>query len=182
MTCEISVVVTPQEVDVTVSPQTVSVEIADPSKVGPTGATIVSAEINNDSVLDFLMSDGRHVVVDNWYNSADSVEQVFTAYSSLLSSRVVKYDGTNISYASNDNSDDAYVVVGVTRQAGTEVAVVRDGVFIDNTFTFSAGDPIFLGTNGGLTQSAPTTGFLLQVGVAITSTKMLVSIDDPIFL
>lgn len=39
MTCEISVVVTPQEVDVTVSPQTVSVEIADPSKIGPQGAT-----------------------------------------------------------------------------------------------------------------------------------------------
>ena len=37
MTCEISVVVTPQEVDVTVSPQTVSVEIADPFKDCPTG-------------------------------------------------------------------------------------------------------------------------------------------------
>ena len=68
-----------------------SVEIADPSKIGPTGATIVSAEINNDSVLDFLMClMVGNVVVDNWYNSADSVEQVFTASSSLLSSRVVK--------------------------------------------------------------------------------------------
>ena len=64
MTCEIDVVVSPQEIAVSVSPQTISVEVADPSKIGPTGATVVSAEYDVNGDLDFLLSDGRHVVAD----------------------------------------------------------------------------------------------------------------------
>ena len=66
MTDSIEIVVTPQEVDLTITPIQVNVEVADPSKVGEAGATPVSAEINNDNKLDFLMSDGRHVVVDDY--------------------------------------------------------------------------------------------------------------------
>lgn len=43
MTSEVNVVITPQEVAVAVSPQTITIEIADPAKIGPTGATGKSA-------------------------------------------------------------------------------------------------------------------------------------------
>lgn len=39
MTSEVNVVITPQEVAVAVSPQTITIEIADPAKIGPQGAT-----------------------------------------------------------------------------------------------------------------------------------------------
>jgi len=64
MTQEITVVVSPQEIDVTVASSTISVEVADPSKVGPAGATIVSAEYDQNGDIDFLTSDNRHIVVD----------------------------------------------------------------------------------------------------------------------
>ena len=170
------------EVEITIAPQTVTVEIADPNKVGVAGATIVSAEINDDSVLDFLMSDGRHILVDNWLTTANAIEQQYTALSSVSSSRVVSYDGTNISYASNDNSASAYTVVGVTRQAGTSVYVVREGELTDLSFSFTPNSPVFLGLNGALTQTAPSSGFVLQVAVALTTTKIQIGVDDPIFI
>lgn len=51
-------------IEVVVTPLVVNVEVADPDKVGEAGATPVSASLDEDGDLDFLMSDGRHVVVD----------------------------------------------------------------------------------------------------------------------
>jgi len=40
--------------------------------------------------------------------------------------------------------------------------------------------PVFLSTNGLLTQVAPITGFLLILGVPTAPTKLLISIKQPI--
>jgi hypothetical protein len=44
------------------------------------------------------------------------------------------------------------------------------------------GDPLYLSINGVLTQTAPTTGFHQQVGIATTATRVLIGIKQPIIL
>lgn len=52
---------------------------------------------------------------------------------------------------------------------------------VNGAWTWTPGGMIFL--NGtSLSQTAPVTGFRIQIGVAITATKMLVRIGDPVYL
>jgi hypothetical protein len=74
-------------IEVAVTPLVVNIEVADPSKVGEAGATPVSAEINNDNKLDFLMSDGRHIVVDDYLFTRGSEAN----YDSVLVIPIVVY-------------------------------------------------------------------------------------------
>ena len=51
-------------IEVVVTPVEVNVEVADPDKVGEAGATPVSVVMEDNGNLDFLMSDGRHVIAE----------------------------------------------------------------------------------------------------------------------
>jgi len=181
MTDSIEIVVTPQEVDLTITPIQVNVEVADPSKVGEAGATPVSAEINNDNKLDFLMSDGRHVVVDDYLFTRGS-EANYDSVLILSASRVVKQVDSLVSYSSSNDNNSAYTTIGITKTAGTTVTVVKTGELVDQSFSFTANEPLFLNTNGFFSHTPPSSGFILQVGVALSTTKMLVDIGEPLFI
>lgn len=51
-------------IEVVVTPVEVNVEVADPDKVGEAGATPVSVVMEDNGNLDFLMSDGRHIIAE----------------------------------------------------------------------------------------------------------------------
>lgn len=82
-------------------------------------------------------------------------------------------------YASNDTVANAQVI-GVTytsANAGSAVTVITSGLFTDAGWSWIKG-PVFLGTNGMLTQTAPTGGaILVYVGKALTATQILIDID-----
>lgn len=82
-------------------------------------------------------------------------------------------------YASNDTIANAQVI-GVTytsANAGSVVTVITSGLFTDPIWNWTKG-PVFLGTNGTLTQTAPTGGaILVYVGKALTATQILIDID-----
>jgi hypothetical protein len=168
-------------IEVAVTPLVVNIEVADPSKVGEAGATPVSAEINNDNKLDFLMSDGRHIVVDDYLFTRGS-EANYDSVLILSASRVVKQVDNVVSYASSDDDNSAYTTIGITRTAGTTVTVVKTGELVDTSFSFTANEPLFLNTNGFFSHTPPSSGFILQVGVALSTTKMLVDIGEPLFI
>lgn len=91
-------------------------------------------------------------------------------------------------YADASNSAHANLVFGMTLNAASEggnIDVAVTGEFSEPSWTWSLGQPIFLGLNGTLTQTIPTSSvadFSLVVGFPITPTKMFVNIREPIFL
>lgn len=100
--------------------------------------------------------------------------------------RVVISSGlTSISYADSDNTSNANMVLGVTTTAvvaGGTVKVQFLGEISEPSWTFIPNELVFCGHNGLLTQIAPTTGFQLIMGVALTPTTVLLAIKQPLIL
>lgn len=112
-----------------------------------------------------------------------NVDLSLTAAVNLSALRAITTDGSgNAVYASNDTLSNA-VVVGLTEtaaNAGSAVSVRTAGIVTDANWTWTKG-PVFLGTNGALTQTAPSGGaIVVQLGRAITATQLLIDIEPTI--
>ena len=82
-------------------------------------------------------------------------------------------------YASNDTLANAQVI-GITETAassGASVAIRTSGLMTDPNWNWTKGT-IYLGTNGQLTQTAPSGGaFVVHVARALTATTIQIDID-----
>lgn len=89
-------------------------------------------------------------------------------------------------HANGANALMANSVVGISLNggaAGADITIITIGGEIEETvWNWQANKPVFLGTDGALTQTAPTSGYLLVVGVAVGPTRMVVKIQQPIFI
>lgn len=72
--------------------------------------------------------------------------------------------------------------VGInSASAGSTVQVQSFGELVEPTWNLVEG-PVYLGNAGQLTQTAPTTGFLLSIGTAIAPTVLRIQLGAPISL
>ena len=88
-------------------------------------------------------------------------------------------------YADSSSLDHAGIVMGITTgaaEANTQVGIQNIGEMIEPSWEWIPERTIFLGTDGTLTQTPPTTGFLQALGFAVAQTKMIVQIGQPILL
>lgn len=110
---------------------------------------------------------------------------IYTAAVILGGHRVVYLTSSaTLDYADSTNPAHANLVIGITLDAaasGAPVSVQHDGLLIDPSFTFTVG-MVYVGTNGMMTQTPPTSGFLQVVGIAINATTLFVNLQEPIFL
>ena len=88
------------------------------------------------------------------------------------------------SYADQSNTTSYGKVIGLSKGA-----VVTGGLLEIVTASELAGftglipnTQVYLGLNGLITQTVPTSGFIQQLGVAITSTSILVNLSLPLLL
>jgi hypothetical protein len=98
----------------------------------------------------------------------------------LSALRAVTSDGNGDAvYASNNTLANAQVI-GITETAassGAAVAIRTSGLMTDPSWSWSKGT-IYLGTNGQLTQTAPSGGaFVVHVARALTATTIQIDID-----
>lgn len=83
-----------------------------------------------------------------------------------------------VGYASNDNAAHLHAPLWITLGAassGGEVQVMKAGPITEPSWTWTPGAPVYLGTNGTLTQTAPALPgavFLAQLGVATSATTL----------
>lgn len=104
-----------------------------------------------------------------------------TSPTALSGHRVVASVGGVIEYASNSNAATAFNIVGISTNAGTDITYRTKGILNEPSWSWNDG-PIFLGADGLLTQSPDlSAAFSLQVGTALTSQQIQVSIQTPIF-
>lgn len=109
----------------------------------------------------------------------------FTAGEPLSGQRAVRLAGSNtVRIASSDDISQAGLPIGVTTAAadeGADVTVMIVGTVDEPTWSFSPG-PVFLGLNGALVQIPPASGFVLQIGTALSATRLVVERSTPIIL
>lgn len=93
-------------------------------------------------------------------------------------------DGT-VNYADNTNLDHLGKVLGVTTSAitaGNEVKIVRGGLINFEGWSWDVDLPVYLATNGLLTQNPASSGFSQIIGFAESPTGLFVNLREPILL
>ena len=88
------------------------------------------------------------------------------------------------SYADQSDSNSYSKVIGITKGAvvtGEWIDIITSSELIGFTGLIP-NKIIYLGLNGLVTQTVPSTGYIQQLGVALTSTSILVNISLPILL
>lgn len=126
--------------------------------------------VDEDITLD-IVSGGLVPVAD---------ELSLVAATNLSALRAITTNGSGEAvYASNDTLANAQVI-GLTvnaASAGNNVTIKTNGVITDASWSWTKGT-VYLGTNGTLTQTAPTGGaVIVHIGRALTATKLQVDID-----
>lgn len=74
-------------------------------------------------------------------------------------------------------------LIGLAKQTGNignVIAVAEDEFMTNTAWAWQPDKPVFLGTDGTLTQSLIGVLFVQQVGVALTPTKIVIRISQPI--
>jgi hypothetical protein len=123
------------------------------------------------TALDALGAPGSNVVL------------AMTAGETLGGQRVVRTSGATAMYANSSTQAHAQAVIGITTGAATSgaaVTVQSEGQMTDPSFSFTAGLPVYLNGNGTMSNTPPSSGFILQVAVAISATTIAINIKQPI--
>lgn len=79
-------------------------------------------------------------------------------------------------YASNGSANSTRTA-GITTGAaslGATATIRPEGIVTEPSWTWSGSGPVWLGSSGNLTQTPPASGYLVQIGVPIGPTSLLV--------
>lgn len=98
---------------------------------------------------------------------------------------VVSNEDGSVNYADNTNLDHLGKVLGVTTSAitaGNEVKIVRGGLINFEGWSWDVDLPVYLATNGLLTQNPASSGFSQIIGFAESPTGLFVNLREPILL
>lgn len=93
-------------------------------------------------------------------------------------------DGT-VSYADTEDVLHLGKVLGITTSSaedGEEVEIIRSGIIEFNGWSWDVETPVFLSTNGLLSQTPSVVGFSQIVGFAESPTKLFVNLREPLLL
>ena len=117
-------------------------------------------------------------------STADYTERI--AGENIGGHRMVATDDTGrVVYADRTNREQAFRILGMTSgaaAAGMSVTVVTEGPITDTSLNLIPQKPVFLGRNGGITQTFERVGFQLVVGFAVDKNTLRVRIDEnPLF-
>lgn len=147
-----------------------------------------TVRVSDDCSLDKL-EEIREAVVNGGTGGGSGtsvVSQNEIAGQVISAVRAVQLDGTQkLIYSSSDQGVPEAQTLGISSHAGVlddSVNVVTFGPFSDSSITFAVNDCVYLDTNGQLTNVAPTTGVLLELGKMIKPNVLFVDIKMPIIL
>lgn len=111
---------------------------------------------------------------------AASATLTLTAATALSGQRAVSLNGAGQVVYFNASQPG---VIGLTTEAvgsGQPVSVQIQDVLEEPTWNWTPGLPVYAGTNGVLSQTPPSSGYLVVVGVALTSTKLRIEPEPPV--
>ncbi len=113
---------------------------------------------------------------------------VKTASETMSGHRIVIADSAaGVSYADNGTLAHSHLVLGLTLgavAAGAPVTVQVEGEIVEPSWSWTPELPLFLGEDGLMTQTAPSSpaAFSLVVGFAVSETKIVLNFKEPVAL
>lgn len=118
-------------------------------------------------------------------SSGSSTDVSFEAGETLGGQRAVIIDNAKAYYADNTNLSHLKKPIGISTAAavsGASINIRFFGELQDSSFSFEIDKPIFVSTNGMLTQTAPSNGFSLIIATAETSKKIFINKEQSFIL
>ena len=103
----------------------------------------------------------------------------------LGGNRVVYIADGRAFYADSDNLTCSNASVGITNGAAVLDDIINiqtSGYMQEPSWQWSTNLPLFLGVNGLMTQTMPTTGFSQIIGIVTSSTEIIIQIQPSIIL
>jgi len=173
--------VTEDVIDITIQPESVVVTVADPETVGPPGATIQDAYINSNDNLEFQLTNGTTIVVDDLKFSGGQYTSS-TSNTPMSIGRAAYIKNGLVAYLDNQEIENAFLFYGIVSSSGTNIQVQTSGIFTDMGLSLVLTEPIYVGNNGFLSQIPPLSGFSLVIGYPVTTNSFLIQKSQPIFL
>jgi hypothetical protein len=88
-------------------------------------------------------------------------------------------------YADPTTAQTRDTIIGISTTSvglGVPIDIQVSGELTDGGWSWTPGGKLFAGTNGALTQTAPTTGYVRCVGHAATATKIVIDIGEAVAL
>lgn len=110
---------------------------------------------------------------------------VKTAVGAISALRVVRVVGSGTVSVADPTQASGKASIGIALTAasdGGELKVRTYGEVTDGSWSWTPYANVFLGAGGVLTQTAPTSGYMLAVGRAVASNRLLIRIQPPINL
>lgn len=104
---------------------------------------------------------------------------------SALKVVVVSTTTTKAVYASRTTANHSNRSLGLTTHAAasnTNVTILTEGEWSDAGWAWNVNSPIFLNTNGDMTQVSPASGFVTIVARPVTATKIVFGLHQAIKL
>lgn len=103
----------------------------------------------------------------------------------VLSALRVVYEIDNEVFLLNaDDEEHIFLALGLTLTAadpGDLINVQRSGAMDESSWAWELG-PVWLGATGNLTQTPPAGGFDLMIGAAVSPTRIILNLQQPIDL
>lgn len=110
----------------------------------------------------------------------------YTANGTVNGHRVVKLSGGSlVTLADSVSTNDAQHILGISNNTaldGETVTITTFGELVEPTWTWTANQIIYCGTNGTLTTTPPTSGVCIIVATALSATIIFVKIQTPIII
>jgi hypothetical protein len=109
----------------------------------------------------------------------------FTAGEALGGHRAITVADDGLAYHAQPNDPSARTIAGVTTGAVVEgdlVNVRAGGIITNLSWAWIEEQPVWLAADGLLTQTTPTSGYLVQVGVPVGPTQLRVAPQFVAFL
>jgi hypothetical protein len=116
--------------------------------------------------------------------SFGQLQATYAAGEIISAVKAIRVDTATAFLAEPDTFTNANVT-GISITAGNlsdSIKVVLSGELYDSSFSFTAGDLLFLSSSGTITDVAPVSGFRTVIGRSIGGTGILVDIEEPIEL
>ncbi len=150
----------------------------------------ISADRRKEGMLVYVIADGTTYQLasdlTSWteYSSgaggSDVHKVTIKAGENLGGYRAVYADSNYVYHADKDTATDRDKIVGITDSPyniNENAGIFVNGSVTNGSWSFTPG-PVFVGTDGVLTQPEPTgTAFIVKVGVAVNSTTIVIDVD-----
>lgn len=140
--------------------------------------------VDQEEIIEVLIAPGEQGPPGPPGPAGSGGDQYVTRTAGLtISANRVLYDRAGLVYPLGQaDAENIFAILGLSvsaGQVGAQISVQRSGTVTDSGWTWAYGR-VYLGADGQLTQTPPSSGFSVLIGFAATATSINLSINDPI--